>query len=67
MPISKQVGLHGYSPHSARSTHITEALENGCPIDMVAASVGHRNIATTKKYDLREAHHKEASGMYVRF
>ena len=43
----------GVTPHSARATFITEALDRKCPIEAVQASVGHRHIATTKRHHQR--------------
>jgi integrase/recombinase XerD len=64
---TKQVGIDGTCLHSARTTHITEALENGCSIENAANSVGHKSIGTTKKYDQRTMKYKDSSGMHVIF
>ncbi|MBK8508300.1 MAG: tyrosine-type recombinase/integrase [Candidatus Competibacteraceae bacterium] len=55
------------TPHSARATFITEALDRKCPIEAVQASVGHRHIATTKMYDKRKLHYRESASFAVRY
>ncbi|MFO0734149.1 MAG: tyrosine-type recombinase/integrase [Candidatus Competibacteraceae bacterium] len=57
----------GVTPHSARATFITEALDRKCPIEAVQASVGHRHIATTKMYDKRKLHYRESASFVVRY
>lgn len=57
----------GITPHSARATFITEALDRKCPIEAVQASVGHRHIATTQMYDKRKLHYRESASFAVRY
>jgi len=57
----------GITPHSARATFITEALDRKCPIEAVQASVGHSHIATTKMYDKRKLHYRESASFAVRY
>lgn len=57
----------GITPHSARATFITEALDRKCPIEAVQASVGHRHITTTKMYDKRKLHYRESASFSVRY
>jgi integrase/recombinase XerD len=57
----------GVTPHSARATFITEALDRKCPIEAVQASVGHRHIATTKMYDKRMLHYRESASFAVQY
>lgn len=57
----------GVTPHSARATFITEALDRKCPIEAVQASVGHRHIATTKMYDKRKLHYRESASFAVQY
>ena len=65
---AREVGLPmGVTPHSARATFITEALDRKCPIEAVQASVGHRHIATTKMYDKRTLHYRESASFAVRY
>lgn len=65
---AREAGLPpGVTPHSARATFITEALDRKCPIEAVQASVGHRHIATTKMYDKRKLHYRESASFAVRY
>jgi integrase/recombinase XerD len=57
----------GVTPHSARATFITEALDRKCPIEAVQASVGHSHIATTKMYDKRSLHYRESASFAVQY
>ena len=63
----KSLGLEGFSPHSARTTFISVALENNCPIDVVQTSVGHSQIKTTQMYDKREKNFKDSASFSVRY
>lgn len=60
-------GIDGTSPHSARATFITEALENNCHIENVQASVGHSHIKTTQMYDKRVKKYKDSASFSVRY
>ena len=56
------------SPASrARATFLTKALDRKCPIKAVQASVGHRPVATTKRYDPRTRHDRERASFAVRY
>lgn len=55
------------SPHSARATFTTEALEKGVPIEAVQKTVGHSNISTTKMYDKRTLKHRESASFAIQF
>ena len=55
------------TPHSARATFTTEALEKGVPIEAVQRTVGHSNISTTKMYDKRTLKHRESASFAVSF
>lgn len=55
------------TPHSARATFITQALENNCDIKDVQNTVKHANIATTQMYDKRAQHHKDSASLVVKF
>ena len=57
----------GVTPHSARATFITEALDRKCPIEAVQASVGHNHIATTKMYDKRKLNYRESASFAVQY
>jgi integrase len=58
--------LDGVTPHSARATFITQALENNCPIEAVQKTVGHSQIKTTQMYDKRIARYRESASFAVR-
>lgn len=60
-------GILGTSPHSARATFITQALENNCPIEDVQKSVGHSLIKTTQMYDKRAAKYRQSASFSVRY
>lgn len=64
---AKQVILDGVTPHSARATFITQALENNCPIEAVQKTVGHAQIKTTQMYDKRIAKYRESASFAVRY
>lgn len=57
----------GVTPHSARATFITEALDRKCPIEAVQAGVGHRHIATTQMYDKRKLHYRESASFVIQY
>lgn len=38
------------SPHWLRHAHASHALDNGAPIHLVQATLGHANVATTSRY-----------------
>lgn len=64
---AKQAFLSGVTPHSARATFITQALENNCPIEAVQKTVGHSQIKTTQMYDKRRAKYRESASFAVRY
>jgi integrase/recombinase XerD len=65
---AREVGLPiGVTPHSARATFITEALDRKCPIEAVQARIGHRPIATMQRYDPRTLHDRERASFAVRY
>lgn len=48
---ARRAGITGnVSPHWMRHAHATHALENGAPITLVQATLGHKSIETTAKY-----------------
>lgn len=55
------------TPHSARATFTTEALERGIPVEAVQRTVCHSNISTTKMYDKRVLKHRENASFAVQF
>jgi integrase/recombinase XerD len=38
------------SPHWLRHAHASHALDQGCPIHLVQATLGHESVATTGRY-----------------
>ncbi len=64
---ARQVELDGITPHSARATFITTALQNNCPIEMVQRTVGHSQIRTTQMYDKRKTKYRESASFSVRY
>lgn len=62
-----QAGIAGITPHSARATFITQALENNCPIEAVQKTVGHSQIKTTQMYDKRTTRYRESASFAVRY
>lgn len=62
-----KAGITGITPHSARATFITQALENNCPIEAVQKTVGHSQIKTTQMYDKRTARYRESASFAVRY
>ncbi len=69
--VKKYARIAGLSekitPHSARATFITEALDAGVPIEQVQRTVDHKNIATTKMYDKREFKHRDSATFKVNY
>ena len=48
---AERAGVGGrLSPHWLRHAHASHALDNGAPIHLVQATLGHRSIATTSAY-----------------
>ncbi len=63
-----QVGIvKGVSPHSARATFVTEALENGWNIEDVQKTVSHARLDTTQMYDKRKTNHKNSASFAVNY
>lgn len=57
----------GTTPHTARATFITEALENNCPIEAVQATVGHARVSTTQMYDKRLLKHRQSASLAIQY
>ena len=47
---SKRAGIGHLSAHDLRRTHITQALDNGAPLQDMQAQAGHANPSTTLRY-----------------
>ena len=58
--ISKDVSCHCF-----RHAHASHALDRGCPIHLVQATLGHSSVATTGKY--LHARPTDSSGNYLPF
>lgn len=62
---ARRIGiLENVSPHWLRHAHATHAQENGAPIALVQATLGHESIETTAKYS--HARPDESSAQYLK-
>jgi len=61
---AKRAGINpGASPHWLRHAHASHALERGCPIHLVQATLGHASVATTGRY--LHARPNDSSALYL--
>jgi len=50
---SRRCGVKDFTVHDLRRTYISDLLEDGRELEVVARLVGHRNVNTTARYDRR--------------
>jgi integrase len=50
---SQRCGVKDFTVHDLRRTYISDLLEDGRELEVVARLVGHRNVNTTARYDRR--------------
>ena len=55
--------IKNVSPHWLRHAHASHALDRGCPIHLVQATLGHQSVATTGRYI--HARPTESSAKYL--
>lgn len=56
-----QAGLEPLTPHDLRRTYATLLLENGEDIATVMDAMGHADVSTTRRYDMRNSDHVKAA------
>lgn len=62
---SKRLGARGLGVHSLRKTAITNALQNGAPIEKVQQLAGHCDIRTTQLYFQPSAKDSEEAARHI--
>lgn len=48
-----QAGIAGFTPHDLRRSNISDLLDEGVDLSVIARQVGHSNVQTTARYDRR--------------
>ncbi|MCP5057730.1 MAG: tyrosine-type recombinase/integrase [bacterium] len=48
-----KAGIAEFTPHDLRRSHISDLLDEGVDLAVIARQVGHSNVQTTAKYDRR--------------
>src|SRR5207247_2681578 len=64
-PDSRPTGNGGVGVHSLRKTALTNALENGAPIQKVQQLAGHADIRTTQLYFRPSAKDSEDAARHI--
>jgi integrase len=66
---AKEAGVAPFSPHDLRRSFISDLLDSGADIALVAKLSGHRQLATVARYDRpdAEAQKRAASLLHVPF
>ena len=49
----QQAGIAEFTPHDLRRSHISDLLDQGIDLAVIARQVGHSNVQTTARYDRR--------------
>jgi site-specific recombinase XerD len=63
--VTKRAGVNpAASVHWLRHAHASHAIDNGAPITLVAATLGHADLKTTSVY--AHARPGESSGRYLK-
>jgi integrase len=48
-------GIAGFTPHDLRRSNISDLLDEGVDLAVIARQVGHSSVQTTARYDRRGA------------
>ena len=66
---AESAGVKHFSPHDLRRTFVSDLLESGADIAIVAKMAGHADISTTARYDRRpeQAKQKAASLLHISY
>jgi site-specific recombinase XerD len=56
-----EAGIAEFTPHDLRRSHISDLLDEGVDLVVIARQVGHSNIQTTARYDRRDRRSQKAA------